>query len=88
MVVFTPQLAMCAAIILFTIRTPLGMLLWASTIALGLSLPRIGRRCFGAPSRENRTPFHHGLNGAGRFHAHSHADRFTPPNHFRDTESD
>ena len=56
----------CATIILFSLRTPLGMLLWGATIAVGLSLPKLGPQYFGAPSREPRTAFNY---GGGRFDA-------------------
>ena len=63
--VYAPQITMCAGIILFSLRTGLGVLLWASTIGAGLLLPRFGRRFFGLPSRELRA--HH--RGGGRFDA-------------------
>lgn len=63
--VYLPQIVMCATIILFSLRTFTGVLLWVGTIGAGLLLPRLGHRCFGAPSRESR-PYNF---GAGRFDA-------------------
>ena len=54
---FLPQLGMCVAIILFSLRTPLGALLWAATVLAGLGLPRVARRFFAPPSREPRSPY-------------------------------
>lgn len=61
---YLPQIGMCLTIIAFSLRTPLGMLLWACAIACGLMLPRFGPRAFGKPAPPSPNGF-----GAGRFDA-------------------
>ena len=51
---FLPQLALCALIVGFSMRTLPGVLLWALIIGSGLCLPRFGQSCLGTkppPSR-------------------------------------
>ena len=58
---YAPQIAMCLVIVLYSLRTPSGALLWTAAIGIGLALPRVGRRWFGAPTRTAS------FAGAGRF---------------------
>ena len=70
-VVFIPQLLMCATIIAFSLRTPLGIFAWACAIGFGLVLPRL--RLGGRPDRE------YGGSPVGRFNAMNGFDKRASP---------
>ena len=51
-VLFVPQLLLCATIVGFSMRTPVGIVLWVAVIASGLAIPRLSRRFFGKSVEE------------------------------------